>query len=241
MRWDMYKVIVERPRVSPNRTSTHGRERQRARQDPEHAPLREPISRGRGSKLLNENLAPLRRYLLAQVGRPWDRVHAEISAGLRLTSAVQRHVLEHLDQMVARHVRVVDKRPCDGADGRALYARHWHSVVYVCPQTGLLRRTPARERTAPPAERDRVELGDGDQLQRLAGVWYYLRMLPVPPLPVDRRDIIDVATGLRLDDPDGRALGQRLRQQHGREGVYAAHKRQLGKRALAKLVPEGLR
>lgn len=66
MRWDMYKVIVERPRIGGSHAPSRKRADQRARQDPEHAPLREPISRGRGSKHLNENLAPLRRYLLGR-------------------------------------------------------------------------------------------------------------------------------------------------------------------------------
>src|SRR5438309_9686382 len=31
-----------------------------------------------GEKWLNENLAPLRRYLESNVGRPWSKVYAEI-------------------------------------------------------------------------------------------------------------------------------------------------------------------
>ena len=49
-----------------------------------------------GLKLLNENLAPLRRYLERQVGRPWDKVYSEIAEGLRVASTVQRHVRDHL-------------------------------------------------------------------------------------------------------------------------------------------------
>ena len=36
----------------------------------------------------------------------------------------------------------------------------------------------------------------------------------------------------------GWALLRQLELQHGRDGVYAAHKQQLGKRALARLLPE---
>lgn len=245
MRWDMYKVIVERPRIGGSYPPGRKRADQRARQDPEHAPLREPISRGRGSKHLNENLAPLRRYLLGQVGRRWDAVRSEISAGLRLTSAIQRHVLEHLEQFVARDVRMVGTRPAApvrAVDGRPLRASRWGDVVYVCPRTGLLRRTPPRaKRPPPPPERDRVVLADGDQIQRIGGLWYHVHLVPLPPLPADRHRVVDVVTGLRLDDPEGRALALRLYEQHGRAGVYAARKLLLGKRALARLVPEGLR
>jgi hypothetical protein len=40
-------------------------------------------------KALNENLAPLRRYLLKQIGRPWNKVFSEICQNLRVDSVVQ--------------------------------------------------------------------------------------------------------------------------------------------------------
>jgi hypothetical protein len=36
-----------------------------------------------GRPALNENLNPLKRYLHAQVGRPWNKVYAEIAARIR--------------------------------------------------------------------------------------------------------------------------------------------------------------
>lgn len=53
------------------------------------------------TKSLNEKLAPLRRYLVRQVGRPWDKVYSEISANLKATNAVQQHVRDHLEDYVA--------------------------------------------------------------------------------------------------------------------------------------------
>ncbi len=238
MRWDMYKVIVERPRLGGQYPVRRCKAESRALQQPEQAPLREPISRGRGSKHLNENLAPLRRFLLRQVGRAWDRVHAEICANLRLTSAIQRHVLEHLEEFVARDVVMDGRRPLRARDRRPVLASKWRDVVYVEPRTGLLRRAPGRVRTTPPPNRDRVELPDGHQLQRLGGVWYHVTLLAMPQ---ERWQVMDVVLRVRLDAPDGWALGRLLAAQHGRAGVYAARKVQLGKRALARMVPEGLR
>ena len=40
-----------------------------------------------GFKVLNENLAPLRRYLEAQVGRPWDKIY---SRSLRTCASATR-------------------------------------------------------------------------------------------------------------------------------------------------------
>jgi hypothetical protein len=241
MRWDMFKVIVERPRRGGHYSPPRGRADQAARQDPELFPRFEPVSRGRGNKGLNENLSPLRRYLLRQVGRPWDLVHAEISAHLRLTSAVQRHVFEHLDEMVVKYVVMDDRRPLWRRDLRPVLASHWRYLCYVCPRTGLLRASPTREKPRAIAQRDRVVLDEGAQLQRIAGVWYHLTMLPIPHLPQDRREAFDVVLHARLDAPDPWTLMKRLEHQHGARGIYAANKLQAGKRTLARLLPEGLR
>jgi hypothetical protein len=69
MREDMFKVIVERPRlVNSNGYSRDGR-RFRNREE-----VGSFLGMKRGydsTKWLNENLAPLRRYLASQVNRPW--------------------------------------------------------------------------------------------------------------------------------------------------------------------------
>lgn len=241
MRWDMFKVIVERPRHGRHYSRPRGRVEQAARQDPELFLQFESNSRGRGSKSLNENLAPLRRYLLRQVGRPWDRVHAEISAHLRLTSAVQRHVFEHLEDMVVQHVVIVDRRPLWRRDLQPVLASHWRHICYVCPNTGLLRAAPTRPTPLAVAQRDRVVIDEGAQLQRLAGVWYHLTMLPIPHLMQDRGDAFDVVLRARLDHFDAWALMRRLEHQHGARGIYATDKRQAGKRELSRLLPEGFR
>jgi hypothetical protein len=58
-----------------------------------------------GYKMLNENLAPLRRFLERQIGRPWDKVYSEIAERLRVDSTVQQHVREHLRDFVATRPR----------------------------------------------------------------------------------------------------------------------------------------
>jgi hypothetical protein len=90
MRSDMFEVIIERPRVDRGRGEGKGRRREPVRQ--QEAPTWEPVSRGRGTKCLNENLAPLRRFLRSRVGRPWDAVRSEICQLITPRSAVQMHV-----------------------------------------------------------------------------------------------------------------------------------------------------
>lgn len=119
----------------------------------EDCPRFEPMSRNRGgTKWLSEHLGPLRRWLLAQAGRRWDDVHAELRANISPRNAVQLHIWQHADHYVARNVDLVDGTPYHppgwswGSQPRPVIARQ--CPVYVCPQTGIVRRTPvvARKR-----------------------------------------------------------------------------------------------
>src|SRR5258708_27864728 len=90
MRSDMHKVIVERPRMlrgAPRNRKTALRLNISGSalaaadgDDYDSGPRR--ASSARHDKHLNENLAPLRRYLESQVGRPWDKVYSEIRGGI---------------------------------------------------------------------------------------------------------------------------------------------------------------
>ena len=99
MREDMAQVIVERPRIKPF-NSRKGR-RQALDDLPTHEGMRRAQALRGDRKQLNENLAPLRRYLESQVGRPWNKVYAEIAARLRVDNTVQQHVRDHLRDFVA--------------------------------------------------------------------------------------------------------------------------------------------
>jgi hypothetical protein len=138
----MHKVIVERPRrkgLGAYRRSRGGRRRELA-----ELPGKEGIRksyRNRGTdKELNENLAPLKRYLRKQIGRPWNSVYRDISAGLHTGSAVQQHVRDHIWDFVAEHVTLGER----GAVLRPPGNRWFGSTplrpgaLYIHPRTGLL-------------------------------------------------------------------------------------------------------
>ena len=149
MRDDMAKVIVERPRIKPRKTPK-GRKRPL-----EDLPAREGMRRGhelRGdTKDLNENLAPLRRYLEKQVGRPWDKVYSEISAHLRADNIVQQHVRHHIKDFVA-------VKPRRGLSDWRSSSRGglWWQKLYVHPRTGLLCRTDKLREDKAKRKRGRV-------------------------------------------------------------------------------------
>lgn len=190
MRDDMARVIVERPRHKP-RNCRKGR-----RPDDEDMPSHEGMRRGRAlrgeRKELNENLAPLRRYLARQVGRPWNKVYSEIAKNLRVDSTVQQHVRDHLRDFVAVEPRRI-------AYSRYMSATLWWQPFYVDPATGLLCRTDRlpeekarrrRNRQRAPAPVERIALGDNEELRLIAGLWYHVRLAPLPePVYELRREL----------------------------------------------------
>lgn len=177
MREDMAKVIVERPR-----RSSSGRLKGRINQDLESQPTKQGMKyRLADTKSLNENLAPLRRYLASQVGRPWSKVYSEISAHLRATNAVQQHVRDHLKHYVA--VKVSFNKA-----GEPLNVGRWWSSYdfYVDPKDGILKRAKddtdkarkrAKERrrqrlVLAQAKVNKIKLAPGSELRRLNGIWF---------------------------------------------------------------------
>jgi hypothetical protein len=153
----MFKVIVERPRMRlPKRNGSHYPRGtlKNAWRELEDAPRHEGMGRGYGYKWLNENLAPLRRFLHSRIGRPWDKVYSEICKHVSLDSAVKKHILEHLDQFVVRKVREIDGR----LQGIDTYGRPFElpptsrrTRLYVCPRTGLLLELKPKQVPAPAA------------------------------------------------------------------------------------------
>ncbi len=179
MREDMARVIVERPRIKPYS------QRKGRRPKLEDLPLREGMRKAHGErKLLNENLAPLRRYLTRQVGCPWSKVYAEIAAHLRVDSAMQQHVRGHLRDFVAVAPRR-DIKTLRWSYGTGL----WLQELYVNPVTNLLCRTDrlpeekARrraQRNAPKPPVERIALAADCELRLLKGLWYEVRLAPLP-------------------------------------------------------------
>ena len=176
MRSDMFEVIIERPRVDLGRGRTKGRRREPRRL--EEAPTWEPVSLGRGTKGLNENLAPLRRFLQSRVGRPWDAVRSEICQLITPRSAVQMHVLVHVKDMVEENTVLVDGRPHHppgvGWRGGALIRGGRWGGFYVCPLTGALRAAGGRRfrRPRPEPDPDVKPLDELREARRIEGIWY---------------------------------------------------------------------
>jgi len=185
MRSDMHKVIVERPRLLRARWKnqktalrlTHQQSAQAAdaAEDYDSGPRR--ASSRRHEKGLNENLAPLRRYLMRQVGRPWDKVYGEIRKTIDTRSAIGLHVLQHLEDYVATDALIKDGVVCEFAWSGPAPVRG----LYVHPKTGLLRLSKPRKtpRQQPPLQTLRVS--QTLRFQKIDGLWFRMHYRPAEP------------------------------------------------------------
>src|SRR5688572_15827420 len=189
----MAKVIVERPRTGGGIRYPRGSTRGYRRMEPNDLPRREgikrPWARTSSQKWLNENLAPLRRYLLSNVGRPWDKVFSEISERIVLDSAVQLHIWQHVEQYVCFAATRVGREYVDSRD----------KVVYesflVDARTGLLRKNEgswpwrADRFPWPQPDPDVIAVDERRQYRRIDDIWY---VITLEPLPLERTGVWDV-------------------------------------------------
>ena len=157
MREDMGKVLVERPRLGGwrfcSRPAKGYRKRvQKCLDAGDSPPAREgmKLRHGHRTKHFNEHLAPLRRFLDANVGRPWNKVYSEICQHVDRGNVVQKHILTHLFDYVVVHTVLIDGEPCrsharSGWDGHGygqpLRTSHSYHQWYVCPKSGLLKKS----------------------------------------------------------------------------------------------------
>lgn len=163
MRDDMAKVVTERPRRGHAEKSKKTTGRPIRRYDPDadyDEPLRLPVSRGRqygwNAKEFSDLINPLKRYLRSCIGRPWNKVHSELSRKLDRRSISGSHIWDHVMWEIETDCYI-------GADGLAYSNDRKYSLgewpivgLYVHPKTGLIReqtRRKARRTTSAPSSR----------------------------------------------------------------------------------------
>ncbi|PWR24522.1 hypothetical protein DKG74_06875 [Zavarzinia aquatilis] len=135
----MFKVIVERPRVGSRHAPSPKLKRLR---DPGVSQIglgRHALVGTRYAKGLNENLAPLARFLRSRLGRRWDAVFSEICAGLDTRSTLKSHVRLHLDDIVLSRISI-GRRGEWLSDGRVIGGTgRGGRRFFVDPRDGILK------------------------------------------------------------------------------------------------------
>jgi hypothetical protein len=243
MRADMGKVLVERPRITswgyaPGPAKGYRKRLQKCLDAGDSPPAREGIKRryGHGTKSFNEHLGPLRRFLNSNVGRPWDKVYAEICKHVDRGNVVQKHILTHLFQYVVTNVILIDGQPCRGEAYACLYGQplrttHSYHQWYVCPKSGLLRRSRyvprTRKRPGPPR---RVVLNKTQMCLFVGGQWELVTVAPLPGLTSQHR-AFDVILKRHMNGWGGDSEASRF---YG-AAVYAVARRPLSRKELRAL------
>jgi hypothetical protein len=215
----MAKLIVERPRRGGGVGYPRGR-----MLDGSHVAIDESRKReGIRRPWMSENLAPLRRYLQTNVGRPWDKVYSEVCERINRDSAVQLHVWQHLMMDVCTDPHVV----LGLVSNRYGFFRFYR--FYVDPKSGLLRENRNwRYRRPETAAKnfDRIKIDESREYRLLDGLWYELELKPLPG-GVSVYDMALKAAWPHVSSDD-------LVKFHGRR-VYAARKRQLNSKEIRRL------
>lgn len=208
MREDMDKQIVEKERGGSTfgepTSRMHRREvRQRLRGGDEDLDSRQSMTAHLkgilkfGGKALNENLNPLYRYLNKQAGRPWNDVFSEICEQIKLDSTVQRHIREHVFDIVKLSIRIIDGVPHHHNpysrydktrdDWTPLNNDRWRGTrgMYVDPEDGLLKFSPQNEPSWKQKERNHQDVWakshfspPGERLvqfHKIKGIWYEVK------------------------------------------------------------------
>lgn len=149
----MHKVICERPRRHSYGSWPYTRQSKVPLDTlPRYQSMRGAHPR---RKEFGENLSPLRRWLLAQVGRPWNAVYSEACQVIKPDSVVRNHIKFHLLAMVERHTFLKDGEVCClvgeyfGWPGNVAPIASCHGMFYVNPTTGVLCLTPPQAHNSP--------------------------------------------------------------------------------------------
>jgi hypothetical protein len=252
MRADMYKVIVERPR----RGKAGDAAAARLRNDID-GPMRLGMRAGYGNRSLNENLAPLRRFLRAQLGRPWNKVFSEICAGIDRRNTVQQHIHQHIGGFIAVDVEVRDGRLIDLASRWRLFRSDCgiSQELYVDPRTGLIRlnkhyrswrrdAAESRKRAAAEIGARRRVVDEHTLLLLVEGIWYRVEVGVLPKERIvesviegkpHRRTLAEPRYDAVLRKTVSRAVqadSRKCQYLYGSADLYALSKRQISSREI---------
>jgi hypothetical protein len=199
----------------------------------------------------------LRRYLRAQVGRPWGKVFSEICANIDRRNTVQQHIHQHIHDSIATDVGISDGQLVDLGNRDRFFARGsgLHQELYVDPRTGLIRLNKDyrswKDDTAKRRQREqddiasrRRALNERTFLLLLDDVWFRVEVDVLPQKRyvekvVDGKPSRHVIAESRYDVVLRRNISRTTSDElrhcerlYGSENLYAVSKRQISTREI---------
>ncbi len=148
MRDDMSKVVTERPRQGHGNKSNKTAGPRIRRYDPDREydePTRLPIARyrqyGYDAKEFSDLINPLKRYLRTCIGKPWRKVHSELSLKLDRRSVSGSHIWDHVMREIESDCYMGDDGLAYSNDRRFASRMSEYPIegLYVHPNSGLVR------------------------------------------------------------------------------------------------------
>jgi hypothetical protein len=230
----MGKVITERPRGGWRYKSAKG-ERKALQKGFEDSPKREKIRQkwNWGCKHFTDVIGPLEGFILANVGRPWDKVYSEVRAVLKPTGMSAIHAIGHLFDCVAlaKDIYISEKHgPCFKANSFWRRDRDGeipiYQIAYVDPNDGILKKNKWKDRhlSRPPRQKKPrlfIKVDDTHVYKKVDDIWYVVTLANYQ----DVRGLYDVVL---------KCHPREYRKRHDEYGgdFYAVAKRQLNSREI---------
>lgn len=151
---------------------------------------------GYDRKSFNENLNPLKGWIHSCLGKNWDKCYSELRQNFDARKVVNAHILEHLYQYIEVNAKVIDGKVmvmnqyAFGTEDRWVPISRARADYYVCPKSGLVRKTNKAPRRSvikeAEANKRKAELAvkrvldEKNELHFIDGIWYHLTVETVP-------------------------------------------------------------
>ncbi|MFA6211300.1 MAG: hypothetical protein WC714_17835 [Candidatus Obscuribacterales bacterium] len=201
-------------------------------QDATHQSMNAPWRHNRKEKRIH--LAPLRRFLRAQVGRPWNDVYSDVCHTFKGVVSNGDRLTNYIDWDVELNVRVRE------SDGELITERGYSvggNTLYVHPESGILTLSPtsARRRYKRKPRFEMVSIDNEHKLVNIDGLWYVVTLATIPGDEVSERPF-DVVLGRAAFAGDIKYSWDNDFHHTWGGCRYAAQKRQANSREIRRLV-----
>lgn len=234
MKKQFSKILVERPRLGGKATSEpkgYNRDLDRIYKDEdwiEKESMRKKWKKDWSGKELNENLAPLYRFLQSRVGLLWDDVYSEISKNIKLDNPIQKHIIDHLKHMVYQNVVLENGIPYS-----LQYGKHkiYNGNFWVHPETGILNYIEKRKYVYNVNKTKIINIDENHQAHIVNNIWYSVEVKSFDrDKDIPLRDIL-LGTFYIFNS----SLFYKLENKYGASNIYGVSKKQLNKKEIKKL------